>query len=458
MSNQEGKGNGVTELNTKRSDVPDVSSGGINGSAKMVWQAVQATGSFREHSTPGKLQGIPGRYWQGAANQVINDLWPSLNDRYLTEKDEAEDLKLALNRFLRINRAMVCSRDGGLVRKSMWFVAEHWPELTVTPGPHQGAAREPDGVVTDGAATADPIASHKTTATPLDVFSLKRPAAPATATEERSEEAMMSQTPVFQAPIEAPVNDDDDNEVVKHKCRLDSCDLEFEGVHHRATHEMKHGFRINEDGTATNFDANAPTPDEEEIQALIVKVCEGQEPMNQAQIVELVRKDTPKAGAPTIKIVLQILADDHWFDVITRVDGQKGRVRRFKFLGEPHKKVADRKTAKPLAQAVEETVDKMVSTDTDENRVERYRGLIEDLMADLAEIEDLRAQIKRMKHSNDLLDEELRRTIKERDEALANAGNGEELARVTAERDALQGKLDTLKQIFNGPQRQGTTR
>jgi hypothetical protein len=149
----------MTELKTT-SDVPDVSSAGINTSAKMVWQAVQATPSFRVYSTTGKLGGIPGRYWQGAANQVINDLWPALNDRYLTEKEQAENLKLALNRFLKYNRAMVCTRDGGLTKKSMWFVAEHWPELTVTPGPHQGA-KEESIVVTDEAATA----SHKTTAT-----------------------------------------------------------------------------------------------------------------------------------------------------------------------------------------------------------------------------------------------------------------------------------------------------
>jgi Fe2+ or Zn2+ uptake regulation protein len=443
---RKGREPGVSELNSARTDIPDVSSAGINKGAKMVWQAIQATDTFIRYGTVGRYRDTPGRYWHGAVNQVINDLWPALQDRYVTEKEQEQEIKLALNRFLKYNKAVVCTRDGGVVKPSMWFIATHWPELTVTPGPYQGAKTETNDVpvVTDAAATASPTTVGKSAVTPLDVFTLQRPAvAPVAATtEEKSEEEMT--TPVFQEPVDSPTDED---EAVKHKCRLETCTLEFEGIHHRATHEMKHGFRVNEDGTATNFDVNSPTPDEEEVQALIVKVCEGQEPMNQSQIVEAVRKDTPKAGAPTIKIVLQILADDGWFEVISRVDGQKGRVRRFKYLGEPFKKVKKVKT--PLAQAVEETIDKMVSTNIDENRIERYRGLIEDLMADLAEIDDLRDQIKRMEHSHELVNEELRRTIKERDKALADAGDSEELARVTKERDELQGKLDTLKQIFN---------
>lgn len=416
----------MTELKTTRSDVPDVSSAGINNSAKMVWQAVQATDSFRRYSTAGKLGGTPGRYWQGAANQVINDLWPALNDRYLTEKEQAEDLKLALNRFLKYNRAMICTRDGGLTKKSMWFIAEHWPELTVTPGPHQGAKGESD-VVTDEAAMAE--TPHKTTATPLDVFSLRRPAAPAAATEERSEEAM---TPTFQEPVTDSVPEDDDT--VYHHCRLDGCDEKFEGVHHRATHEMKHGFRYNEDGTVTNFDPNSPVPDEEAIQDLIIKVCRGQEPMNTAQIVEAVRKDTPKAASPTIKIVLQILADDRWFEIISKVEGQKGRVRKFRFLGEPAKKGKK----KPVAQAIEEKLDALtndvtetaetVASDDEQSRVERYRGLMDDLFADLALIDDLKRALAAKTEVNVSLQQEL-------DE-------------VTRERDVLQGKLDTLKQVF----------
>jgi len=419
----------MTELKTTRNDVPDVSSAGINASAKMVWQAVQATDSFRRYATTGKLGGIPGRYWQGAANQVINDLWPALNDRYLTEKDQAEDLKLALNRFLKYNRAMVCTRDGGLTKKSMWFVAEHWPELTVTPGPHQGAREET--VVTDEAATATP---QKTTATPLDVFSLKRPAAPAAATEERSEEAMTT-TP--QEPVTGSVTPDDEG--TQHECRLDGCDLAFEGVHHRATHEMTHGFRYNEDGTVTNFDPNDPVPDEEAVQALIIKVCRDVEPMNTAQIVEAVRKLAPKASSPTIKIVLQILADDRWFEIINKVEGQKGRVRKFHFLGEPVKR-GKKKPVTDITDEVDAPADEsgFIETavavlrndgeDDEQSRVARYRTLMDDLFADLALMDDLKRALAAKTAANDALQLEL--------------------DAVTRERDALQGKLDTLKQVF----------
>lgn len=420
----------MTELKTTTSDVPDVSSAGINTSAKMVWQAVQATDSFRRYSTRGKLGGIPGSYWQGAANQVINDLWPALNDRYLTEKEQAEDLKLAINRFLKYNRAMVCTRDGGLTKKSMWFVAEHWPELTVTPGPHQGA-KEESTVVTDEAANANPVTRQKTTATPLDVFSLHRPAvAPASAaTEERSEEAM---TPAFQEPMADASGHDD----VQHECRLDGCGEKFEGVHHRATHEMRHGFRYNEDGTVTHFDPNDPMPDEEAVQDLIVEVCRDREPMNTSQIVEAVRKLMPKASSPTIKIVLQILADDKWFEIISRAEGQRGRVRKFRFLGEP----VDKKR-KPVALAVDEKLDALTDdpgftetavatmrNDGDESRVERYRDLFQDLMTDLANLNDLREELSREKR--------------------LRLGAERNLELVTMERDELQGKLDTLKQVF----------
>lgn len=444
----------MTELNAARSDVPNVSSSGINNSAKMIWQAVQATDSFKSWSTKGKHHGIPGRYWQGAVNQVINDLWPSLSDRYLTSKEQSEEIKIILNRFLRANRAVVCTHDGGVMKRSMWFVAEHWPELTVTPGPSQDAKDESVSVVTDAAATASPTTVGKSAVSPspLDVFSLSRPAvAPAHAvTEERSEEATMS-VPAPRDPIDASMSDSS-SEVPRHKCRLDHCEESFLGVHHRATHEMKHGFRVNMDGTVTNFDVNEPVPDEEQVQALILKVCNGQEPMNQSQIVEAVRKDAPKAGAPTIKIVLQILTDEGWFEIVnTMVDsGTKGSTRRFKYLGEPVRKSSNKKAVKPLAQAVEETVDKLIGDDvsTNENRVERYRGLIEDLMADLNEIDDLRDQIQRMEKSNEVVLESLRRVTEERDAALADVGNNEELIRVTQERDALQGTLDTLKKVF----------
>lgn len=430
----------MTELNTTRDDLPDVSSRGINGSAKAVWQAIQAQPRFDRDSTVGKFRGIPGRYWTGAVNKIINDLWPSLNDRYMTEKDQAEELKLALNRFLRHNQAVICTRDGGLVKPSMWFVARHWPELTVIPGPGKQTDETP--VVTDVAATSGAV-KDVAVKTPLDVFNLKRPEAPATAKEGKSEEAM---TPTFQEPITDSVPEDDD--VVYHKCRLDGCEEKFEGVHHRATHEMRHGFRYNEDGTVTNFDPNDPVPDEEAVQALIVKVCRDAEPMNTAQIVEAVRKDTPKASSPTIKIVLEVMTDEKWFELISKVDGQKGRVRKFRFLGEPVKKS---KAKKPVAQAVEEKLDELtdggfvetavatIRNDGDQSRVERYHDLIQDLMKDLEELDSLRAALaKRDKeHSEELAKERAIRADVEKN-----------LDTVLKQRDELQGKLDTLKQVF----------
>jgi hypothetical protein len=242
-------------------------------------------------------------------------------------------------------------------------------------------------------------------------------------------------TPTFQEPV-ADASDDD--EAVHHNCRLDGCDEKFEGVHHRATHEMRHGFRYNEDGTVTHFDPNDPVPDEDAVQDLIVKVCKNEEPMNTGQIVEAVRKLVPKASSPTIKIVLQILADDKWFEIINKAEGQRGRVRKFRFLGEPVSKGEKRK---PVAQAVDEKLDALTDNgdftetavttlrnDGDENRVERYRELFQDLMGDLAELDSLRKALAK------------ERTLREDAE--------KNLSAVTAERDSLQGKLDTLKQVF----------
>lgn len=438
----------MTESRAAGNDVPSVSSSGINNSAKMVWQAVQVAESFQKYSTRGKFQGIPGWYWQGAVNQVINDIWPALGDRYLTEKEQAEEIKLILNRFLRANRAMICTRDGGMVKRSTWFVAEHWPELTVTPGPPQDVVEE--SVVSDAAATESPTTVGKSAVapSPLDVFSISRPAmAPAiAAAEERSEEATMS-IPAPRDPMDESTSND---ETPRHECRLDNCGESFLGVHHRATHEMKHGFRINVDGTVTNFDVNAPVPDEEQVQDLILKICEGQEPMNQAQIVEAVRKDTPKAGTPTIKIVLQILTDEGWFEVVNTMieSGMRGNTRRYKYLGKPLRKSSGTKTVKPIAQVVEETIDKMIGDNADQSRIERYRGLLEDLMADLDEIDKLKAQIQRMEKSNAVVVEQLRSTTEELIKVQMEGDKSEELARVTRERDELQGTLDTLKKVF----------
>lgn len=430
----------MTEFTSSRDDLPDVTSTGINNSAKMVWEAVQATPSFVKYSTSGKNNGTPGRYWQGAVNSVINDLWPALNDRYLTEKEQSEELKLALNRFLRANRVMICIRDGGVIKKSTWFIATYWPELTVTPGTKEKAELEAS-VVTDAAATAEPI-KVTATATPLDVFNLSKPMAPAiTATEVRSEEAM---TPTFQEPT-TPAVEDDDDDVIQHECRLDGCELKFEGIHHRATHEMRHGFRYNEDGTVTHFDVNDPVPDEEAVQELIAKVCKDQEAMTRSQIVEAVRKAVPKASSPTIKIVLEVMTDEGWFELVTRILGNKGRHRRYEFRGEPSK-AKKKAAAKPLAMAVEEKTDDLIARgdevdggfmetaavtlrgDADGSRIDRYRGLLNDLAADLSELDKLRTELAK--------------------ERAVNADLQKNIDTVIAERDALQGKLDTLKQVF----------
>lgn len=420
----------MTELHSSRSDIPDVSSVGINASTKLIWQAVQATGSFKQSAIPGKLHGAPGKYWHGSVNQVINDLWPALNDRYLTSKEQAENLKLALNRFLKRNNALVCTHDGGLTKRSLWFVAEHWPELTVTLHHNQDCKGEGESiVVTDEAASP----SGKLNLTPLDVFSLTRPAAPPTETEERDQEV---RTSAAQKP--ATDTSTHDEEDIQHECRLDGCTATFKGVHHRAIHEMHHGFRYNEDGTVTNFDPADPVPDEEAVQALIIKACRDAKPMNSAQIVEAVRKLAPRASSSTVKIVLQILTDDKWFEHVTEtVPGVKGRTQRYRFLGEPVRRGQPKPTTQVADEKVSEKADDVdlaetAPTETEDNdpgsRVERYQGLFQELMSDLADLNALR--------------EALVRERKLREDAERS------LVAVTKQRDDLQGKLDTLKQVF----------
>jgi DNA repair exonuclease SbcCD ATPase subunit len=165
--------------------------------------------------------------------------------------------------------------------------------------------------------------------------------------------------------------------------------------------------------------------------------------MNTAQIVEAVRKDTPKAASPTIRIVLQVLADERWFEVINKVEGQKGRVRKFRFLGEPTKK--SRK--KPVAQAVDEKLDALTDggfietavatlrNEGDQGRVERYKQLFEELTTDLGELDALKGQLAEA-HANLAKERAIRADVEKN------------LDTVIRERDELQGKLDTLKQIF----------
>lgn len=427
-------------------DVPNVSSTGINDSAKMVWNAIQQTNTFRAHATKGKLQGIPGAYWQGAVNKVINDLWPSLNDRYLTERDQSEEIKLALNRYLRGNRVMVCIRDGGLTKTSTWFIAEHWPELTVTPGTKTAVRaksdknREPH-VVTDDATAASPVTSL--TPTPLDVFYVgtpgeKMPAhlngtAIAPAKEENGEEEM--------ATITSLVETDDTN---RHTCRFGTCEDTFIGAHHRAVHEMVHGFRVNEDGTVTNFDPMSSAPDEEDLQNIIIRVCNGHEPMTVTQIVEAVRKDTPKASKAMARIVLQVLCESGWFEKSVEPvnpDNARTHTRRFRYLGKPAKVVKPpvKKAEKTIKDQLNLVTPVVATADEEKRNEETGQGLktsvhvhaqhLRNLLVDLETLSSVESEVIRLRENND----DLRR----------------ELDVIKADRDNLQGKLDTLKSAFN---------
>jgi hypothetical protein len=435
----------MSERHTESGDVPDVSSTGINASAKTIWQAVKATDSFVKYSTQSKLHGLPGRRWTGAVNAIINDLWPALNDRYLTDKEQAEEVKLTLNRFLRHNKAMVCTQDGGWVKKSVWFVADHWPELTVTPGKPRDDA---SSVVTDEAATVNPTAVGTSAITPLDVFNLSKPAMTLSPSEEEKSEETMTKTSV------TPGSNDDD--VVEHPCRLETCTQTFTGLHWRATHEATHGFRVNEDGTVTNFDPESPAPDEEQVQDLIVEVCEGKEPMNQAQIIEAVRKVNPRASGATTKLVLQILIEDGWFErSVEQMEGSdnpKSRTRRYRFIGQPTKK--SRKNA--VAEAIRENsfVATAVATLAEvqgaehPQRLKRYHDVIQEMLTDLAQLNTLVEELKVEREKNRTLEIRLTEVTAERDELKVSADASEELRLITAERDELQGKLDNLKKAF----------
>jgi len=127
--------------------LPDVDSKEINTEAWMIWEMIRSTAGYK-HGRERKRNGQPGREWTGSVNELINRIWPALTDRYLVEREEAQRIKMALNRYMRESGNLVCLRNGSTKFTSTWWVSDHWSVLDV-----RRASVQPD--VTDDPAAQE---------------------------------------------------------------------------------------------------------------------------------------------------------------------------------------------------------------------------------------------------------------------------------------------------------------
>lgn len=247
MSKTDENGNWVAEL-------PDVSHGGINDSAWLIWQSVHETASFKKHAMPSRHKGFDGFLWQGTVNSLVETLWPDLTERHLISQEDADEIKKTLNTFLRQSNNLICKIRNGPRTPATWWISAEWSPLILTKVGESPFEQSKD----EGGAAEE-------------VFDTQRE---------------MTKNPQSQ------INRGGESSI--YPCRWpDGCNEVYTRIPHRGTHEMKiHGFRVNEDGSHTFFDPSGRRPTTEEVMDLALQLASGTL-LTQEDLVEAMRKVNP---------------------------------------------------------------------------------------------------------------------------------------------------------------------
>lgn len=444
----------MTQVDDTGKKVPDVSSSEIGANAWMIWELIRTTQEYK-HGKSRNHDGQPGREWTGSVNKIIDTLWPSLTDRYLVNREVTNEIKVALNRYLRLSGNLVCVHNGGVKARSVWWVSDHWSSLDV----RQLRSLSDASVVDDPAVSESSATPSEPEVSASDVFDVPVPEPTQLASEA-------STAPLGAVTEEEAMNEDDhgdddsapdeESDGLELKCRHQGCAHISRGYQGRAAHERSaHGIRVNRDGTVTTFDPSKLNRRVTvgEVKRLIVDVCrDAGEPLTIGDIEQRCMTTDPTVTKAAVRdgIDKLLAAPFNGFrltKVVSRVtEGRGASFRRFTLervtptpsevaaaVSKPSTLVS-RVFQQVTGQKTQETGDVNPRT-TDLPDVERHAANLRALLGDLDRITRLQADL-----------EELRQGL-----AASSAKNHElvdRLRQVTAERDELQNKLDTLKSVF----------
>lgn len=390
-------------LSVSTRDVPSVSSDDIDTNAWLVWETIRVTDSFR-HARARKHNNLPGKLWTGSVNAVINKLWPALTDRYLVDREREQEIKLALNRYLRNGLAVVCISDGGLHRASTWWISDRWAPVTVT--------RQQSDVITDDVAAAGNVVETRDVTDDADVFNVTADNV-SDVDLGGKEKSAVKKTPGDET----------------YECRDAKCDRKFTGANHRAVHERSHGFRVNHDGSVTTFspaDADRPRSDEISQAVVTAMLSFNDEKPTMNDVIEVMRTTDPRISKEMARVSIISLHAKPWngyslMRISNQISGKKGHTTRYlleKVASDDEVNVTPSSTSMPVKKTGDVNVD---------------------LTAHVASLEALLQDLQRLSSLEKRLAEEI----------LRNETLTRDLEEVTDQRDELRDRLTQLKRLFD---------
>lgn len=409
--------------------LPDVSNAGIAQSTWLIYRMIQSDPDFKR-GRPKKYDGRPGVEWTGSVNRIIDALWPKLSDRYVVERERANEIKLALNRYLRNTRNVVCMHNGGTRTTSTWWISDNWSNMTVT--------RRDEPIVSDQVTRDDSPVPESSLS---DVFDVPAPE-PTLPTEQVStappgastEEEEMDDTPP-------------EDEASEYACRVSGCTETFNGGQGRASHERKHGIRFNLDGTTTTFDPERFGRDVTvgEVNRLVIDVLQAHpDGLTHGDVVEQVLSVDPTVKRDEVKKSITRLMFKSWnghqvVKVTANLENGVTSYSRRLHLNSARPTPANvppRAKTTSVSGATTTLTGHQVDTervDTPQSRDDltlaaRHAGNLRVLLTDLDKLSRL--------------EEGLRQS------SLKNRELVDRLRAVTAERDELQGKLNGLRALL----------
>lgn len=284
--------------------IPDVSKEEIHVAAWMVWQMIQREDSFKRGAQRRKHQHRPGYAWEGSVNDVINRLWPDLKDRYLVTREESNDVKRALNRYLYQSGMLICLQNRGVTLPSTWWVSEKWNPVTVS--------YVRDLPVTDDFAEADPGQVEEVVSDTETTSDVGQDVSPI----PEFEDALAEDEEQPLQNVEDTGSEDkqvDEGESGEYLCRDDGCSQSFGGAHHRAMHERTHGFRYNADGTVTRFTPGQGRSDDNVVKAALIRASrEHGDWLNVETLTEMARSTNPMISKPSCYRAIKQLLVTPW--------------------------------------------------------------------------------------------------------------------------------------------------
>lgn len=438
----------ASHTNVGEPRLPDVDSKEINTETWLIYEMIRNTAAYK-HGRERKRNGQPGREWVGSVNELINRMWPALTDRYLVTREEAERVKMALNRYMRDSGNLVCLRNGGTKSTSTWWVADHWSVLDVRNVKHPGDLGEDNLPVTDTVTS--------------DVFDVPTPEPTQATSISFTQPDVRDETVVSR---ELGLTDDEDDAETGDKLHLPcrypdvvphgTCSqLPMANHQGRAAHERSHGFRVNRDETVTFFDPKryGRKVTLSEVKRLLVDVIKDDTSrlgLTVTDILEMMLKTDPTITKVAVKDgITGLLATPYSGYRLTRevtyVEGTRGaHTKRYRLerVTPTPKEVATTAVApgSSVSQVLDPETEEVARVTTSDATLtaEQHAANLRALLADLGNNTLRHQELEALKRRVDVLSTENAR-LRELET---------QLAEVTRERDELRAKFDTLKAAF----------